>query len=90
MDGELVNAAIMNPHIRDNFDAMGPHLTAHKISDESVVASTTPPEMMTRVLFTVAASETWGDSHRLRCSIVTGSRWHEEFIVASEQEIAVF
>lgn len=39
-DGELVTAAIMNPHVRDNFLATGPHLIVRKTSDETVTSST--------------------------------------------------
>ena len=35
-DGELVTAAIMNPHVRDNLDSMGPHSIVRKTADQSV------------------------------------------------------
>ena len=57
-DGELVTAAIMNPHVRDNLDAMGPHLIVRKTADQSVSSSTTLVDDSDLVL-PVGASEVW-------------------------------
>jgi hypothetical protein len=57
-DGELVTKAIMDPHIRDNFLAMGPHLMVRKTSDETVSASTTLQNDDV-LLFNVPANEIW-------------------------------
>jgi len=57
-DGELVTAAIMNPHIRDNQLAMGPHLIVRKTIDESVTSSTAfqADDVLT---LPVSANEVW-------------------------------
>lgn len=57
-DGELVTAAIMDVHVRDNFNAMGPHLIARKTSDQSVTSSTALVDD-TALQLTVAANEVW-------------------------------
>lgn len=57
-DGELVTAAIMNPHVRDNLLAVGPHLIVRKTSDQSVTSSTVLVND-TALLFAVAANEVW-------------------------------
>lgn len=57
-DGELVNASIMNGHIRDNFNAMGPHLLVRKTADESVTSSTVLQDDDS-LLFAIPANETW-------------------------------
>ena len=57
-DGEFVTAAIMNPHIRDNQLAEGPHLIVRKTSDQSVVSSTAFVDDSALIL-PVAANEVW-------------------------------
>jgi len=57
-DGELVTKAIMDPHVRDNFLAVGPHLIARRTTDQSVTSSTVLVNDDTLQL-TVAASEIW-------------------------------
>lgn len=56
-DGELVTAAIMNPHIRDNFNAL-PHLVVRKSADETVNNSTTL-QNDDALLMALGATETW-------------------------------
>jgi len=56
-DGELVTAAIMNPHIRDNFNAL-PHLIVKKPSDESVTSNITP-QADDHLILPVGANEIW-------------------------------
>lgn len=48
----------MNGHIRDNFNAMGPHLVVRKTADESVVSSTAFQDD-DQLLMAVAANEIW-------------------------------
>ena len=57
-DGELVSAAIMNPHVRDNQLAEGPHLIVRKTSDQSVTSSTAFVSD-TALQLPVAANEVW-------------------------------
>jgi hypothetical protein len=57
-DGELVTKAIMDPHIRDNLLAVGPHLIARKTSDQSVTSSTALVDCTTMTL-PVTANEVW-------------------------------
>ena len=57
-DGELVTAAIMNPHIRDNQLAEGPHLIVRKPSDESVTSSTVE-QADNDLILPLAANEVW-------------------------------
>jgi hypothetical protein len=57
-DGELVTAAIMNPHVRDNMLAVGPHLIARKTSDQSVTSSAVLVDD-SNLQLTVAANEVW-------------------------------
>jgi hypothetical protein len=57
-DGELVTKAIMDPHIRDNFLAVGPHLIVRKPSDESLASSTTLQDD-DHLQLTVAANDAW-------------------------------
>jgi hypothetical protein len=57
-DGELVTKAIMDPHIRDNFLAVGPHLIARKTSDQALTSNTTLTDVTTMGL-TVGVSEIW-------------------------------
>jgi len=63
-DGELVTAAIMNPHIRDNQLAEGPHLIARKTSDQTNNTTTYAADT---VLFTpsIGANEVWWLEWRL-------------------------
>jgi hypothetical protein len=48
----------MDPHIRDNFLAVGPHLIARKASDQSVTSSIALVDCTTMTL-AVAANEVW-------------------------------
>lgn len=57
-DGELVTAAIMNPHVRDNLNALGPHLIVRKTVDESVASSITF-QNDDALLMALAANEVW-------------------------------
>jgi hypothetical protein len=57
-DGELVTAAIMNPHVRDNLLAVGPHLIVRKSADESI-ASSTALQDDDALLMNVPANEVW-------------------------------
>lgn len=57
-DTELVTAAIMNPHVRDNLLALGPHLIVRKTADESVTSSTALQDD-DALLMNVAANEVW-------------------------------
>lgn len=57
-DGELVTKAIMDPHIRDNFLAMPPHLISRKTADQTVTSSTALVDCTSMVL-PVGTSETW-------------------------------
>ena len=57
-DGELVTAAIMNPHIRDNQLAEGPHLIVRKTSDQSVTSSTVLVDD-TALVLPLLANEVW-------------------------------
>ena len=68
-DGELVTAAIMNPHIRDNQLAGGPHLIARKGSNEDVTTTTLQDD--NDFTFAVAANEVW--QVYLSLLIVTGA-----------------
>ena len=68
-DGELVTAAIMNPHIRDNQLAEGPHLHARKSADENVTTTTLQDD--DNFQLTVAANEVWQVT--LNLFVVTGA-----------------
>ena len=57
-DGELVTKAIMDPHIRDNFLAVGPHLIVRKPSDESVTSSTVE-QADDHLILPLLANEVW-------------------------------
>ena len=57
-DGELVTKAIMDPHIRDNFLSMGPHLIVRKPSDETI-SSNAVLQDDNDLLMSVGASEVW-------------------------------
>ena len=57
-DGELVTKAIMDPHVRDNFLATGPHLIARKTSDQAVTSSTVLVDCTSMVL-PLLANEVW-------------------------------
>ncbi len=71
-DGELVTAAIMNPHIRDNLLVAGPHLIARKTADETVASSTTLQDD-NHLLLTVAANEVWQVEYQLRVIALTAA-----------------
>jgi len=57
-DGELITKAIMDPHIRDNFLAVGEHLIARKTADQTVTSSTVLVDCTSMVL-PVLANEVW-------------------------------
>ena len=69
-DGELVTKAIMDPHVRDNFLAMGPHLIARKTADQNVT-STTYANDDTLATPSIPANEIW--HLRLVHSVTTGA-----------------
>ena len=56
-DTELVTAAIMNPHIRDNLNAV-PHLAVRKSADESLSSNTTL-QNDDNLLLAVGVNEVW-------------------------------
>jgi hypothetical protein len=66
-DGELVTAAIMNPHVRDNQLAAGPHLIARKPSDESVANATLQDD--DHLILPLAANAAW--EFRLQLAVVS-------------------
>lgn len=70
-DGELVTAAIMNPHIRDNL-LMLPRLLAYKSADESTNTDTTLSNDAA-LLFALGATETWSVCVGVSCIDVSGS-----------------
>ena len=57
-DGELVTAAIMNAHVRDELNAIGPLVRLRKTADESVTSNATP-QNDDHLFFTIGASEVW-------------------------------
>ena len=57
-DGELVTKAIMDPHVRDNFLAMYPHLIVRKTSDETVTSSTVLQDD-NQLILPLLANEIW-------------------------------
>lgn len=57
-DTEFVTASIMNAHIRDNFNAVGPVMRVRKSSDQSVTSSTTLVDD-TVLKFSVTSGDTW-------------------------------
>lgn len=57
-DGELVTAAIMNAHVRDNLNASAPHLIVRKTSDQTVTSSVTLVSD-TALIAPLAANEVW-------------------------------
>jgi len=56
-DGELVTAAIMNPHIRDNLNSLGPVTKKVKAADETVANTTLQND--DDLFFAVGANEKW-------------------------------
>ena len=64
VDGELVTAALMNTHLRDNLNAV-PHII-RKTADESVTSNTTPQDD-DHLTFSIAANEVWS---------VDATLWH--------------
>jgi len=58
VDTEFVNAALLNAQLRDALNAMGPHLIARKVSDQSVTSSTAFVSD-TALTMTVGTSEVW-------------------------------
>lgn len=57
-DGELVTAAIMNPHVRDNLKAVSFRLLARKTADTSRNTTTTLADD-THLTWAIAANEEW-------------------------------
>lgn len=57
-DGELVTAAIMNPHVRDNF-RMTMHTLARKATETQVVNNSTTLVNDSHLSWTVAANDVW-------------------------------
>jgi hypothetical protein len=68
VDSEFVTASIMNQHVRDNLNAMGPHLLARKTSDQSVTSSTALQSDSELVTPTIEGNEVWYLRLLLRCS----------------------
>ena len=66
-DTELVTAAIMNTHVRDNQLAEGPHLIVRKTADESF--STIALQNDDNLLLALAANEIW----QFRCNLLVVS-----------------
>ena len=60
-DTELVTASIMNTHVRDNLNALGPRLIVTKAVDESVTSSTVLQDD-DHLQFAIGASEAWSVS----------------------------
>lgn len=58
VDGELVTAALLNTHVRDNLNAIGPHVQVVKSADESVTSSVTL-QNDDELLIPVLANERW-------------------------------
>ena len=58
-DGEFVNEAIMDAHIKGNFNAMGPHFLSQKSADESVASNITPQNDDHLVTPQLAANTRW-------------------------------
>lgn len=56
--GEVVTAALMNTHVRDNLLAIGQHVRIVKTATETVNSSTTLQDD-NELLFTVNSGETW-------------------------------
>lgn len=63
-DGELVTKAIMDVHVRDNLNAVGPIQKVRKAADETVTSNGTP-QNDDHLLFSVAANEVWAITMRL-------------------------
>jgi hypothetical protein len=57
-DGELVTKAIMDPHIRDNFNVIGARFHLRKTADESATSDITLSDD-THLTFAIAANEVW-------------------------------
>lgn len=57
-DGELVTKAIMDPHVRDNFNAVSWRLLARKTGDTSRNTTTTPTDDP-HLTWAIASSEQW-------------------------------
>lgn len=85
-DGELVTAAIMNPHVRDNLNATWAHLIVRKTADESLSASTTLQDDNDLVL-ALAANEVWLVHYALRYSSPTAADLKVAFTFPSGGEI---
>jgi hypothetical protein len=62
--GETLTAANFNAHVRDNLNAVGPHLIVRKTSDETVTSSTVMQADNVLIL-PVLASEVWMVDWRL-------------------------
>ena len=71
-DGELVTKAIMDPHVRDNFLAVGPHLIIRKPSDESVTSSIAL-QNDDHLLLAVGTSEVWLTQWNLLVTSTSGT-----------------
>lgn len=56
--GELVTDTIMNTHVRDNLNAIGPHIHLRKTADESVTSSVVL-QNDDHLFFSIAANEIW-------------------------------
>jgi len=78
-DGELVTKAIMDPHVRDNFNATW-HLIARKTADQSVTSSVVLVDD-THLQLTVLANEVWAFQLRLLMNAAAAGdfRWTYSF-----------
>ena len=78
-DGELITAAIANPHIRDQLKATW-HLLARKTADQSVTSSTVLVDD-THLQLTVLANEVWSLEFRLLMNAAAAGdfRWTYSF-----------
>ena len=85
-DGELVTAAIMNPHIRDNQLAEGPHLIVRKTSDQSVTSSTVLISD-TALLFPVGTTEVWKFQLHLRYTAATAGDFKVSFQIPASGRV---
>ena len=70
-DGELVTAAIMNPHVRDQFKSTW-HILAFKSGDETVNNSTTL-QNDDHLSFSVGTTDVWALNICLVCTDSTGT-----------------
>lgn len=73
-DGELVTKAIMDVHVRDNLNALGPHFMIMKTADQIVNNSTTLVND-THLVLPVGTSQVWKFEMSLLVSSTTAADW---------------